>query len=120
MSPDKIQTQVSIADCRLPDKLSWHHRLNHQLQDFLEPTPTADDPILQSFSLQSARSAFVEAIQSDTSGQALVYRGTKEGYQCEPYIQTSRNRQYFQEYYSTILHRMPLAPCGDREAYRHS
>lgn len=92
MSPDRILTQASIADCRLPDKLSWHHRLNHQLQDFLKPTPTADDPLLQSFSLQSARSAFVEAIQTDTSSKALVYRGIKEGYQCEPYIQTSRNR----------------------------
>ena len=92
MSPDRILTQASIADCRLPDKLSWHHRLNRQLQDFLKPTPTADDPLLQSFSLQSARSAFVEAIQTDTSSKALVYRGIKEGYQCEPYIQTSRNR----------------------------
>lgn len=89
MSPDRILKQ---ADCRLPDKLSWRYRLNHQLQDFLEPTPTADDPLLQSFSLESARSAFMEAIQTDTFSKALVYRGIKKGYQCEPYIQTSRNR----------------------------
>ena len=92
MSPDRILRQASLADCRLPDRLSWQYRLDLQLQDFLESTPTEADPNLQNFSVQSARSAFVQEIQIGMTSKALVYRDIKEGYQCEPYIQSSRNR----------------------------
>ena len=46
MSPDRIPKQAPIADCRLPDRPSWRYRFNHQLQDFIEPMPSADDPLL--------------------------------------------------------------------------
>ena len=93
MSPERVLKQASLADCRLPSKRSWHNRLDNQLQDFLVPTPEDDKPDLQSFSLQLARSAFSAEIQSGTSSKALVYKGIKEGYQCEAYIQDSKNKQ---------------------------
>ena len=37
----------------------------------------------------------MEAIQTDKSSKALVYRGIKEGYQCEPYIQPSLRNRHF-------------------------
>lgn len=92
MPVERVLKQASFADCRLPSKISWHIRLEKQLQDFLVPTPQDDNPSLQSFSPQSARAAFVDQIQSGTSSKAIIYRGIKEGYQCEPYIQNSNNR----------------------------
>ena len=72
MSPERVLKQASLADCRLPSKRSWHSRLDNQLQDFLVPMPEDDNPDLQSFSVQSARSAFVAESQSGTSSKALV------------------------------------------------
>ena len=92
MSPERVLKQASLADCRLPSKRSWHSRLDKQLQDFLVPTPEDDNPDLQSFSVQSARSAFIAEIQSGNSSKALVYKGIKEGYKCEAYIQDSKNK----------------------------
>ncbi len=39
MSQDRILKQACIADCRLPDKLSWRARLGTKLHDFLVSTP---------------------------------------------------------------------------------
>ena len=50
MSTDTVLKQAFLADCRLPDKRSWHAALTHQWTDYLSPTPTADNPDLQTFS----------------------------------------------------------------------
>ena len=90
--PERVLKQASLADCRLPSKRSWLSRLDKQLQDYLVPMPKDDNPDLQSFSVQSARSAFIAEIQSGTFSEPLVYKGIKEGYKCEAYIQDSKNK----------------------------
>ena len=57
MSQDKILKQAFIADCRLPNKLSWRARLGEKLSAFLVSTPPDTDHPCPTYSLQSARSA---------------------------------------------------------------
>ena len=46
MSQDRILKQAFIADCRLPDKLSWRAKLGEKLQDFLVSAPSDTDHLL--------------------------------------------------------------------------
>ena len=92
MSQDRILKQAFIADCRLPDKLSWRARLGEKLHDFLVSTPSDTDHLCQTYSLQSARSAHTALIQTDDSSKTSTYRLIKEGYTCEPYISQSHNK----------------------------
>ena len=85
MSSGRVLKQASLAECRLPSKR--HSRQEKQLQEVLVPSPQDDNPSLQNFSLQSACAAFVRQIHSGTFSKAIVYKGIKEGFQCEKYIQ---------------------------------
>lgn len=49
MTTDKVLKQAFFADCRLPDKRSWHAALTRQLKEFLSPSPTAYNPASQTF-----------------------------------------------------------------------
>ena len=93
MTTDRVLKQAFLADCRLPDKRSWNAALTQQLKEFLSPTPTADNPDLQTFSLRSRQIAH-EAKLSTEEGRTIVYRGIKEGYGCEPYILSVKNRHH--------------------------
>ena len=92
MSQDRILKQAFIADCRLPDKVSWRAKLGEKLHDFLVSTPSDVDHLCHTFSLQSARSAHTAQIQTDVSSRTSTYRLIKEGYACEPYISQSHNK----------------------------
>ena len=92
MSQDRILKQAFIADCRLPDKFSWHARLGEKLHDFLVSTPSDTDHLCQTYSLQSARRSHTAQIQTDDSRKTSTNRLIQEGYTCEPYISQSRNK----------------------------
>ena len=92
MSQDRVLKQAFLADCRLPDKLSWRARLGEKLHDFLVSIPSDTDHLCQTYSLQSARSAHTAQIQTDNSSKTSTYRLIKDGYTCEPYISQSHNK----------------------------
>ena len=60
MSPDRVPKQASLADCRLPGKVSWHAKLLTQLEQFLVRITLEEDPQHQTFSLQAAYTAQVQ------------------------------------------------------------
>ena len=84
MATDRTLKQAFLADCRLPDSVSWRARLHHQLGDFLVPVPSEDSPDLQNFAIQQAREAHSSQLQSDTSSKTLVYKDIKSDYFSEP------------------------------------
>ena len=91
MKTDRVLKQAFLADCRLPDKRSWHAALTRQLKEFLSPSPTAENPASQTFSLHLRQLAHQAQLDTD-GGRTITYRGIKEGYGCEPYIQSIKNR----------------------------
>ena len=97
MTTDRVLKHAFLADCRLPDKRSWNAALTQQLEGFLSPTPTADNPDLfadlQTFSLRSRQIAH-EAKLNTEEGRTIVYGGIKEGYGCEPNILSAKNRHH--------------------------
>ena len=92
MSQDRILKQAFIADCRLPDKLSWRARLGEKLHDFLISIRSDTDHPCPTYSLQSARSAHTAQILTDDSSKTSTYSLIKEDYICEPYISQSHNK----------------------------
>ena len=92
MSQDRVLKQAFIADCRLPDKLSWRAKLGEKLHDFLVSTPSDTDHICQTYSFQSARSAHTAQIQTYVSSRTTTYRLINKGYACEPHISQSNNK----------------------------
>ena len=77
---------IFIADCRLKPEVSWHLRLEHQLQGHLIPSPTEEQPHRRQFSLVSAQSQHVQQLSLEPSSKGVTYRQIKLGYAREPYI----------------------------------
>ena len=75
-----------IAD----SKVSWHLRLEHQLQGLLIPSPTEGQPHRRQISLVSAQSQHIQQLSLETS--FMTYHQIKLGYACEPHIQQAYNR----------------------------
>lgn len=92
MSPDRLLKQAFLADCRLPDNVSWRARLVNQLGDSLVSAPSDDNQDLQMFDMPRARAAFASQIQTDSSSKTKMYKDIKADYVCEPYIQQCHNR----------------------------
>ena len=44
MDADRMLKQACIADCSLPDRLSWRFLLEARLENHLVPSPTEDHP----------------------------------------------------------------------------
>ena len=78
LSQDRILKQAFIADCRLPDKLSWRATLGEKLHGFLVSTPLDTDHLCQTYSLQSATSAHTAQIRTDDSSKTSTYRLIKK------------------------------------------
>ena len=101
MSQVRVLKQAFVADCRLPDRLSWHAKLGETLHDFLVSTPSDTDHPCQTYSLQSARSTYTDQIQTDVSSRTTTYMLNKKGYACEPYISQS-NQKKGRKIYSSL------------------
>ena len=85
--------QAFIADCSLPDRLSWRFLLEVWLENHLVPSPTEDHLQHKTFTLQSAQRQHVQQLDLQTSCKTEIYRSIKLGCGCEPYLQQTSNRQ---------------------------
>ncbi len=78
MSQERILTQAFVADCRLPEKVSWHARLGKSTRLSCIYT-FGHGPHLPDIPLQSVRNARTAQIQTDVSSRTSTSRNTKEG-----------------------------------------
>ena len=91
MGTDRLLKYAYIADRRLKPEVSWHLRLEHQLQGLLIPSLTEEQPHRRQSSLVSAQPQHLQQISQETSSKSMIYHQIKLGYACEPHRQQANN-----------------------------